>query len=145
MTTLLRVVELPFRVFGRPVRPFHLGLMIGTFATSYQVYVAHGAGLNVGDAIFYGAIISATMLWLGWVMWPWRLASAWLSGWGALLAMGVWSARGAWVVLADQGLGVARSPVLSAVLSLAWVFVAFGIWLMEQSEQDSLRDGGEGE
>jgi hypothetical protein len=115
--------DLPFTVFGRPVKPLAMALMVSTFTIFYSNVVVNNdvaGGAYVGDIVGWTAGLTSLLLLLGWVHRSQRIAEL-----GLLLATGVWVSRMA-VVAMTEGVGY-----FGVWLSLGWVLAAGGAYLLE--------------
>ena len=134
-----RGYELQHLFLGRPIRPFHLAVMLATGTIAYTQLMSHNPGRYgmcncdwTGHALGWVAAAAAVFLFLGWWIKPeWRGNQKWLAEWGLLLAVGVWLTRTVYVLISDAG-GLLNNPVASAVLSFAWAVGAGGAYLLER-------------
>lgn len=146
--TLPKPVQLPWTVAGRPVRPFHAALALATFTIGLQLHLSCNCALGRPPydlLLSLACWVAAGLLLVGWLTFPFRKAAIWLTSWGALLALGVWSARLAYVLISENSAGLTKSAPFSAVLSFSWLLVALGVWLVERMEADYERQGEAGE
>lgn len=131
-----RGYELEGLFFGRPIRPFHLAVMIATASIgAVSIWLAKDPG-KASEWFAHGLgatmIVSSVLLFVGW--W-WR--SEWCAEWGLLLATGTWVTRTAYILTSGTGfLGYTNTPntltVASAFASLAWAVGAGGAYLLER-------------
>jgi len=115
--------DLPFMLFGRPVKPLALALMLSTFTIFYTNVFLNSdvaGGAYVGDIVGFVAGFTCLMLFLGWVHKSQRVAE-----FGLLMATGVWVSR-AVVVAMVQGI-----EYYGLFLSVGWVMAAGGAYLLE--------------
>lgn len=149
-----RGYELKHLFFGRPIRPFHFAVMISTGTIGVFVLARQYVDINSfgyqncwcdwpGILLSIAAIVSASMLFLGWWIKPrWSWNQSWFSEWGLLLAIGVWLSRSVYVLISDSA-GILNHPAASALLSLAWAIGAAGSYFLER--YDHVMEGGESE
>ena len=144
-----RGYELKTLFFGRPIRPFHLAVMIATVVIGYQLLVtskhdnpeafcACGTASHVLGSL---SLIASLFLFLGWFVKPeWRrknFSPLWFAEWGLLLAVGVWLTRAVYVLISDDESGLLRNPYASALLSIAWAIGAGGAYLLERYDEET--------
>lgn len=114
--------ELPFLVFGRLAKPFHLAVVMATASLADVNLRQNSTPLSVsiwGDVVGVVAALACILLVVGWWSRIDRLADE-----GLLLATGVWAVRASAYWL--EGLGW-----LGVMLSTAWVVGTLGAWLLE--------------
>ena len=115
--------------FGRPVKPFHLGLLIATATVGILLAFTHDTAWHgvPGKTLGVLALVSALFLFLGWVT-----NTENITEWGLLLAAGVWVSRMFYILI--SGKAVFNIPAASFFLSLAWVVIAAGAYLIERMD-----------
>lgn len=114
--------ELPFLVFGRLAKPFHLAVVLATLTIADVNLRQNSTSFSTtiwGDIVGAVAAVAVLLLVAGW----WFRKDRWADE-GLLLATGVWTARATAYWL--EGLGW-----LGVMLSTAWVVGTFGAWLLE--------------
>jgi hypothetical protein len=115
--------DLPFMVFGRPLKPLGLALMLSTFTIFYTNVILNSdvaGGSYVGDVVGWVAGFTSLLLLLGWVHKSQRVAE-----FGLLMATGVWVSR-ALVVWMTEGI-----DYYGLWLSIGWVMAAGGAYALE--------------
>jgi hypothetical protein len=129
-----RGYELNSLFFGRPIRPFHLAVMLATGTIAYTLLFRHTRETSgfcqcdaTGHLLGYVAVASAVFLLVGW----W-FRKEWFAEWGLLLAVGVWVTRMVYVLINSESTGTFNSTWASAFLSAAWAIGAGGAYLLER-------------
>ena len=124
-----RGYELKTLFFGRPIRPFHLAVMIATsvvgvtnLQSDEETVLLHASSKIL--ALF--ALTSAIFLIVGW----W-FSKETVAEWGLLLAVGVWVTRAVYIGITNDGLLVLGTTA-AVLLSLAWAIGAGGAYILER-------------
>lgn len=139
MNNLLRraCTALPWRLWGRPIHPFHLAAFTTLVVLAYSNLVLDDtvlANAPIGTWLGLLSAAGALLFIVGWIA-----DIAELGEWGLLLATTVWATRAALYVL------VLHAPTrwTSFGLSLAWVIGSGGAYLLERFERHvpTLPDG----
>lgn len=128
-----RGYELKRLFLGRPIRPFHLAVMLATGTVGYTLLRSFSDEKG-GMAFLLGIIasIASGFLFLGWWVKPnWKLDQQWFAEWGLLLALGVWLSRAFYVLISDYS-GVLNNTAASVILSVAWAVGSGGAYLLER-------------
>lgn len=118
--------SLPWRVFGRMLRPYAFALMCSLISiwlvSSRHVEAIPQMHSGHGHVTGWIALAVAVLLFAGWLAHSDRMMR-----WGLLLSTGVWGLI-ATVAAFTQGL---LSPY--ALISACWVAASGGAWLLEQA------------
>ena len=130
-----RGYELEGLFFGRPIRPFHLAVMISTTVIAYNFIIR----LNNFDTPYWFNSASISVLLFGLIAFTasaflfigWWFQREWFAEWGLLLATGIWLTRMIYVVVFNDT-GTTIGSWSSAFLSLAWSVGAGGAYLLER-------------
>lgn len=123
---------LPFKLFGREVRPVAAALVLATF-TVFWINILDvfdekiPAGSISGDIVGAAAALAVAALVGGWVANSKRMAEV-----GMLLTAGVWFSRTIVLILLEG------FDFYGVYLSGAWVVVAAGSFLLERADDDDL-------
>ena len=119
--------DLPWRIFGRIIRPYALAVSLATgiiayaCAASIAVGQLHGPPGRIAAA---AAAAAVALLWAGW----WARSDRLMRG-GLFVTTGVWAA--VWMVLSlDIGFGS-----VSAMLAGCWAIASGGAWLLEVTDR----------
>ena len=117
--------HLPWRLWGRKVRPYVLAVSLSTAVIAYACLtgIAVGRLLDGATGIIVGtvAVITVAALWWGWL----AKSEAWMLR-GLLWSAGVWAAITT-ILATDVGL-----VNVNTLLSAAWVIASGGAWLLER-------------
>lgn len=122
--------DLPWALFGRPIKPLSLAQMLALFVIGW-VYI-YDSGTELGEstviADITGAVALGTclMMLLGWLKSSQRMAEISL-----VIAAGVWVSRAAIVLMTDY----LADPV-AFWLSLCWGLAAGGAFLLESMDEE---------
>ena len=119
--------HLPWRLWGRKVRPYVLAVSLSTAVIAYACLtgIAVGRLLDGATGIIVGtvAVITVAALWWGWL----AKSEAWMLR-GLLWAAGVWAAVTT-IIATDVGI-----VNVNTLLSAAWVIASGGAWLLERGQ-----------
>lgn len=132
MARLLRGIDLPWLVFGRSVRPFHLAVTVSMLVLAINNFFTEDTPLSTtlwGDIV--GSITSIVTIIM---VVAWVIKSDKLSEWGLLLATGVWTYRATVYLLAGEQGHIAQW-FNAFGLSIAWIMGCGGAWLLERYER----------
>lgn len=127
-----RATELPVLVWGRPVKPLALALMLACGVLGYINLAGRGVLAGTAWATGLGVLAAAVVALLaaGWAARAQRAAEA-----GLLLGAGLWAGRTAALV------AVTGPWQWEAWLSACWAVASGGAWLLERA-QPARRPGG---
>ena len=118
--------SLPWRVFGRVIRPFSFAVSLATAVLTAGIVTNQTVGVSLdgaaGKFIGIAATASTSLLWWGW--WS-RSVTAMTNG--LLIAAGVWAAAGAAIMF--EG-----ASWVSGCVALCWAVASAGSWLLEVSD-----------
>lgn len=114
--------SLPWRFWGRVVRPFSLAVSAATAVVTVWLF-ANGAMTSL--LVGLSAIATTLLLWGGW----W-VRSAGLMTQGLLLASAVWSSSALLLWHALRSSGTLMAAVVS-LLAVCWAIASAGSWLLE--------------
>jgi hypothetical protein len=121
-------MNLPWTLFNRPIKPVALVLMNTMFVISW-VAVTNAGVLH--DSI-WGDILGAFSFVIAVAFfYAWYKASQRYAEWAMLAAFGVWGFR-FWAIILINGTTAFSSE--SAYLSLLWMLLAGGSWLLERAD-----------
>lgn len=127
-----RGYELNQLFFGRPIRPFHLAVMLSTGTVGYTLTKNYDETGRTAFLLGVIAFIASGFLFLGWWIKPnWNLDQRWFAEWGLLLALGVWLSRAFYVLISDYS-GLLNNTAASIILSVAWAVGSGGAYLLER-------------
>lgn len=120
--------ELPWRIFGRLIRPYALAVSLATGIIAYACAASVAVGQLLdgppGRIVAAAAAAAVALLWAGW----WARSDR-LMRWGLFTTTGVWTA--VWMVLSlDIGFG-AVLPMLAG----CWAVASGGAWLLETTDK----------
>ena len=116
---------LPWRVFGRAVKPYAFAVSLATSVSVWSVATDRAVGLLLdglpGAVIAAYGVIAVGALWAGF----WGRRDGWMRG-GLLASAGYWAAVGAVIILEP---GVA---LISGWLAWCWALASGAAWLLEE-------------
>jgi hypothetical protein len=125
---------LPWRVFGRAVRPFSLAVSLATLTVTVSMLstvpfkgAASGSWLSQTLVGIAGAT-TTFILWWGW----WGKATKFMTQ-GLLLAGAVWSAVAAEILMEGRSWP-------SGLIAACWAVGSLGAWLLEVNDPNVGRD-----
>lgn len=123
--------NLPWRVFGRQVRPFSFALSLTMAQLSWSILTKNTIGQaldGIGHSVGMAAIVALVLLFAAF----WGRSDRAMV-WGLLIATGVWASATTILVL-DVGF----TP--STMSAGCWAIAAGGAWLLEVSDVRIPRD-----
>lgn len=127
MTTPRDGRSLPWRIFGRIVKPYAFAVAFATAVVSWAVIagVAVGALLDDWPGHIVGVVgwAAVVMLWAAW----WSQSDRWMQR-GLLATVFVWAS--VWAILLVDG------AYVSAWLSFAWAIASAGAWILEALDRE---------
>ncbi len=121
--------DLPWRIFGRLIRPYALAVSLATLVIIWSMVTEAAVGQLLdqapGHMVGTAAALAVALLWAGWWMRSDRLMRA-----GLIWTTGVWATVG--TVLA---LDIGSQP--SMWLAWCWAVASGGAWLLETTDADT--------
>lgn len=118
--------NLPWRIFGRQLRPYALAVSLSTALIGYAIWTGTALGQLLdgfpGHVIATAAVAAVTLLWVGWWVRSNRLMRS-----GLFWTTGVWASVTA-VLAIDVGWNV------NTMLAACWVVASGGAWLLEATD-----------
>lgn len=118
--------SLPWRVFGRVIRPFSFAVSLATAVLTVGIVTNQTVGVSLdgvaGHLIGVAAAASTVLMW-----WGWWGRSVWAMTQGLLVSAGVWAAAGAAILF--EG-----ASWVSGCVALCWAIASAGSWILEVND-----------